>query len=70
MVMRELLVVGEVAIAGIEALRQEKEAADAVAHGVKVAGMLELILVAIGMVGPDVLNLIALLSSGHVFHIA
>ena len=62
-VLHDLLLVRQVAIAGIEALRQEQQVSDAIAILRELARMRELIFVALRMIGPDVLDLEAILSA-------
>src|SRR5260370_21909420 len=54
-----LLGVRQVAIACVEALGQKQEPTDAVPELLELAWVGELVRMALGMVGPDVLNLIA-----------
>lgn len=54
-----LFLVGLVPVAGVEALGQEQEAADPVAVLGEVGRVVELVCVALGVVGPDVLDLVA-----------
>ena len=51
---------GEIAIARVEALGQKQKTADAIAVLLKVARMRELVGVALWVVGPDVLDLVAI----------
>lgn len=52
-----------VSVAGVEALRQKEQTADPVAVLREVRRVLELIVVLVGVVGPDVLNLVAVLAA-------
>lgn len=57
-----LVGVGQIAIAGVEALGQQEQTADAIAVVLKLARVLELVGVPLGVVGPDVFNLVGFLA--------
>ena len=66
-VVGKFLVVGEVAIARIELLGQEQEATDPVSVLVEVGLVAELVAMASWMVGPDVLDFVAVAAFAHIF---
>jgi hypothetical protein len=57
--MGQFLLVRQIAVAGVEALRQEQQVADPVPIISELAGVRELVLMPFGMVGPGVLDLVA-----------
>jgi hypothetical protein len=56
-VVDELLLIGQVAVTGVETLRQEEQVADPVPVFGELAGVSELVLVSLGVIGLDVLDL-------------
>ena len=60
----QFLPIRQVAVTGIKALRQEEQPADPVAVPLEVGGMIELVRVPVGMVRPDVLNLVTVRPAG------
>src|SRR4051812_4851036 len=57
------LVVGQIAVARVEALGEQQQSADAVPILLELAGVRKLVGVPLRVIGPDVLNLVSLLSS-------
>ena len=57
--MSQLRGVGVVAVARVERLRQEKQVANQVPVLTEVVGMLELVRMILGVIGPNVLDLVA-----------
>lgn len=64
-VVRQLLCVGQRAVARVELLRQEQESADSVSMLSKVRSVAELVNVPVRLIGPDMLNLVSVWPFGH-----
>src|SRR5439155_790486 len=68
-VVRQLLFVGQVSIATVKTLREQKQSADAISVVGEIRGMLELIGVSFWVIGPDMFDLVAILSFSDKFQI-
>ena len=62
-VVHELFLVRQIAVAGVEALRQQQEVADTVPVFCELTRMWELVLVTLRMIRPDVLDFKAILAA-------
>jgi hypothetical protein len=65
-----LLVIRQVAVAGIEALVEQKQATDAIAVLLEIARVGELLRVAFGMIRPDVFDLVTLTATLGILGVA
>jgi hypothetical protein len=68
-VVRQFLLVGQIAVAGVELLRQEQQPADTVAILGKISCMVELISVAFRVLRPDKFNLVTRLALTQVVQV-
>jgi hypothetical protein len=57
-VVRQLFLVSQITVAGVETLGQEQQATNPITRGSEVAGMSEFIRVSLCVVGPDMLDLV------------